>query len=328
MRVYIAYSRDLRAEAEVAKEVIEELGMHTPEWERSMIGISQGAIYEGSRRNLEQADLFVGLVGNNYGWVPDKDHYGEGTFDGETSFFHSELTWAEQRGLPMLIFFAPNAYAEDTQLPGNEFLETEAERIQKVRDLRRQMTTRYLCPHFDNSGQLRELLGMSLMRLMYMQRYGDGTNRNLVFISHSTQDDAFVDQLSQSLYQTGLYPWVDHQHIPSGARWDAVLEHALNAADSLVLVVTPEAKRSTVVESEWTYIGEMGKKIYPVLLRGDSIPFRLRVLQFTDFRENYEEAAAQLLEALSAPGASQALTNQQAEAAQSAASAQPPEPEE
>ncbi len=303
MRVYLAYSRDLQAQANIAREVIEELGLHTPEWERSMIGVSKGALYEGARRSLEQADIFVGLIGNNYGWVPEQDFYGEGTFDGETSFFHSEFLWAEQRGMPMLVFFAPSLYyeeyAEAAKLISGDQVETEQDRIERLLELRNYLLARYHCPIFERSAQLREQVGMSLMRLIHMQRYGDGANRDVVFISHATIDDAFVDTLADSLERAGLYPWVDHRHIPSGARWDAVLEHALSAADALVLVVSPESRRSTVVESEWTYMGELGRKIYPVLLRGDKIPFRLRVLQITDFRDDYEAGTAQLLTALS-----------------------------
>lgn len=313
MRVYLAYSRDLTPEAEVAKEVIEELGLHTPEWERSLIGVSQGAIYEGSRRNMAQSDLFVGLVGQHYGWVLEKGAYNEETFDGETSFLHSEFLWAAQQGLPMLVFFAPNIYTEEAPPETtNELIETEPDRIQRLRELRRYLAAHYFCNHFDSPNHLRQLLGMSLMRLIHMQRYGDGTNRDLIYISHSTKDDAFVDKLSASLYEAGLYPWVDHHHIPAGARWDAVLEHAINASDSLVLVISPDSVRSTVVESEWTFMGELGRKIYPVLLRSDTVPFRLRVLQYTDFREDYDTAITRLLEALSAPGAAAKVTNEQA----------------
>ena len=59
-------------------------------------------------------------------------------------------------------------------------------------------------------------------------------------------------------------------------------------------------------------MGELGRKIYPVLLRSDTVPFRLRVLQFTDFREDYDTAITRLLEALSAPGVSAKVTEEQA----------------
>src|SRR5690606_16946746 len=90
-------------------------------------------------------------------------------------------------------------------------------------------------------------------------------------------------------------------HIFPGSDWDTVLESALNAADSLIIVITPDSNRSLVVKAEWSYFGESGKKIFPVLLKDAEIPFRLRVLQYTDFRLGSKKAFPQLLDAVSVP---------------------------
>jgi hypothetical protein len=48
----------------------------------------------------------------------------------------------------------------------------------------------------------------------------------MIFISHSTANDGFVDQLAEDLHIRGIQTWVDHRDMPAGSRWVAQLETA------------------------------------------------------------------------------------------------------
>ncbi len=125
----------------------------------------------------------------------------------------------------------------------------------------------------------------------------------MIFISHSHTDDAFVDMLSARLHEHGYITWVDHMDIPGGQHWDDVVEQQLNAADLLLLVLTPAAIASQEVKAEWSYFRDKKKAIVPVLLAACEPPLRLRMLQFIDFTQGQvdERAFKQLLKSLPKP---------------------------
>jgi WD40 repeat protein len=119
-----------------------------------------------------------------------------------------------------------------------------------------------------------------------------------LFISHSSENDVFVTQLAADLRTAGLTPWVDHENILPSQDWDESVSAALEAAEAMVLVLTPKAARSQNVKVEWSFFLDLGKPIYPVLLEPCKTPFRLRLLQHVDFTRDEKEALRKLLAAL------------------------------
>ncbi len=119
-----------------------------------------------------------------------------------------------------------------------------------------------------------------------------------LFISHSSENDAFVTGLAAKLREAGHMAWVDHEDIKPGEDWDASVSAALEATDAMILVMTPRAMRSQNVKVEWSYFLDFNKPIYPVLIELCKTPFRLRLLQHSDFTKNEAQATKRLLETL------------------------------
>jgi hypothetical protein len=105
----------------------------------------------------------------------------------------------------------------------------------------------------------------------------------LIFISHSSRDDHFVNDLSARLSRRGYTTWVDHQDIPAGKVWDDVVEDALHRSDAMILVLSPEAVESREVKVEWGEFRTHDKLIVPVMIRESRLPLRLRDLHYLDF---------------------------------------------
>ena len=64
-----------------------------------------------------------------------------------------------------------------------------------------------------------------------------------VFISHSSQDSDFVDQLARSLKSTGIKVWSEHELQP-GANWTEELERGIEQSQHMLLVVSPNSLNS------------------------------------------------------------------------------------
>ncbi len=117
-----------------------------------------------------------------------------------------------------------------------------------------------------------------------------------IFISYSRKDEIFARQLATDLDHLGAGVWIDVDDIPPGVNWSSAIQQGLDACDTLVLVMSPDALGSTNVTDEWQYFRDEGKPIVPVLCRRTQIVhFQLRRIQYIDFAEqDYDTALNQL----------------------------------
>lgn len=130
-----------------------------------------------------------------------------------------------------------------------------------------------------------------------------------VFISYSRTDSDFVERLRTDLQNAGINVWIDQTGLKPGTRnWEQTLRDALRDAQALVLVATPNSRRSNYVRGE-IEIAEMYRcPVFPVWATGDQwadcIPLGLIKMQHIDARgEAYEVAIPRLVEALGQPPA-------------------------
>ena len=95
------------------------------------------------------------------------------------------------------------------------------------------------------------------------ERPGDGH----IFVSYARSDGAYVRLLVNQLIQAGVQCWMDNQ-IPSGERWEQVLRDKITTSSAVIVVVSPDAARSTWVDREVRYARRLGKRIMPIRYRG------------------------------------------------------------
>ena len=119
-----------------------------------------------------------------------------------------------------------------------------------------------------------------------------------IFISYAHADSAFVDRLEADLRHQGFDPWVDRQRLAGGLRWRRELQEAVEQAQVLLIVLSPDAIASQSVQIEFDYALELSKLLIPVYYRQCNVPMELRAIQWIDFRHSYEQGIAALLQAL------------------------------
>jgi tetratricopeptide (TPR) repeat protein len=103
-----------------------------------------------------------------------------------------------------------------------------------------------------------------------------------IFISHSTQDDAFVAELRQALELRGLTVWADSRNLRGGDQLAPEIEQAIRAARAVLVVVSQHSLNSGWVHDEVDYARRVRRKrgveqfpIIPLLLPGTT-PAALR----------------------------------------------------
>lgn|GEM_PF-1501614 len=122
----------------------------------------------------------------------------------------------------------------------------------------------------------------------------------MIFISHSTSDDAFVDKLAQEFAIYGIETWVDHRDMPPGEKWVKQLESALHQSDLMLLVVSESSINSEYVEAEWHTFFDLKRPIIPVRVDNCDVPLFLRTFHHINFRDpaNFKQSMEALLNVL------------------------------
>ncbi len=134
---------------------------------------------------------------------------------------------------------------------------------------------------------------------------GSGTKRLLVaegpltaFFSYCREDSDFALRLAGDLKAAGASVWLDQLDIIPGQRWDRAVEDALAICPRMLVILSPISVDSTNVMDEVSFALEEKKTVIPVIYRDCAIPFRLRRVQYVDFRQDYARGLKELLKTL------------------------------
>jgi formylglycine-generating enzyme required for sulfatase activity len=129
---------------------------------------------------------------------------------------------------------------------------------------------------------------------------------NHIFISHASEDHDFVLSLAAALKARGIPVWIDNWDIPPGANWELTVEDALYACEQFLIVLSPAAVGSPEVRGELRTALDENKPILPVYHQKCRIPYRLRAIQYIDYRKRGTDDEGALAEVLRALGVQEA----------------------
>jgi len=116
-----------------------------------------------------------------------------------------------------------------------------------------------------------------------------------VFISYAREDRQFAQLLTERLEISGRTAWVDWDGIPPTADWMEEIHRAIDAADSFILIISPDSVKSNVCRAECEYAASSEKRIVPVLHHQTEthlIPPLIQALNWIFFRAGDDPARA------------------------------------
>src|SRR6266516_3726612 len=125
-----------------------------------------------------------------------------------------------------------------------------------------------------------------------------------VFLSYARKDYTHVLRLKEDLRLRGIAVWLDKEALRAGTSdWEEALRTAIKAASALILVASPDARRSRHVKDEIRVAEMYQLPIYPLWISGDqwidAIPLGMGSTQHIDARgASYGEAIDQLVQVL------------------------------
>ena len=122
-----------------------------------------------------------------------------------------------------------------------------------------------------------------------------------VFLSYAHKDRHYRKRVQKALEKRGLWVWVDDRGLTPGIAWQEAIQEAIDSACSIVVILSPDAKISRYVSRELNYAGSQGKRIFPVLARGNlktAVPFAVSGIQFVSIAKTSKAEFAEVMDAL------------------------------
>lgn len=117
------------------------------------------------------------------------------------------------------------------------------------------------------------------------------------FISYARKDgETFATALRERLAREHplITLWRDRERMEGGAGWWRQITEALDQVEFLVMVMTPEALTSPIVQKEWRYARQQGVRVCPVLgVKPDQFDFEalpkwMRKAHFYDLEKEWD----------------------------------------
>ena len=102
-----------------------------------------------------------------------------------------------------------------------------------------------------------------------------------VFISYATDTKLLAEELTRALESQGIEAWVDFKDLRPGQRWKDELEHAIGAAQWVLILVSSGNRATAWQEAEWSAAlshswADSDKRLLPVVFGQTEPPPFLR----------------------------------------------------
>lgn len=119
-----------------------------------------------------------------------------------------------------------------------------------------------------------------------------------IFLSYSREDVAIMTRIKNDLNSNNFTIWVDELSLELGTpTWETAIQKALERSRCVIVLMSPDSKRSIWVTREISYAEMHNIRIFPVLIKGDeldAVPLRLSSTMWVDARTDYSTAMQRL----------------------------------
>lgn len=126
----------------------------------------------------------------------------------------------------------------------------------------------------------------------------NGCKNKLIFISHDHDDADFAELLKLRLEREGVESWLDTEKLKIGQDWRDEIDHGIQESAAIIVIMTPEARKSEYVTYEWAFAWGKGKKVFPIMLKQTQLHPRLESLQYLNFTNKVTRPWDELIDSI------------------------------
>jgi len=127
-----------------------------------------------------------------------------------------------------------------------------------------------------------------------------GQSGSMVYICYSVHDGSeAASRIAKYLRTCGFQTWLDHENLLPGASLQAEINRAIDTSDAVVILLSPALINSDGAQREWSYMRQLKKPLFPVIVSRPVQPARLLAdLQWTDLTLDFDHGLQQLAQTL------------------------------
>lgn len=134
----------------------------------------------------------------------------------------------------------------------------------------------------------------------YYKKQKREIEKDLYFLSHSSNDKEFVNKLAIDLKRSGLQIFFDTLNIGVGESIPDKISKAYDSMKGFILILSPSSVESKWVKMEldnaiMKKVSENSVEIFPVLYKSCNIPSIIKSIKYADFRSNYQNGLMELI---------------------------------
>jgi CheY-like chemotaxis protein len=121
------------------------------------------------------------------------------------------------------------------------------------------------------------------------------------FLSYARVDALVMGNVKSHLLNEYLNIWTDENLEPGTPEWQEAIETSIRYSGSLIVIMSPDSKKSKWVNRELAYAEMHGVQVFPLLVRGEPnevIPISLVNSQRLDIRSSFEPEMKKLVKAI------------------------------
>jgi hypothetical protein len=121
------------------------------------------------------------------------------------------------------------------------------------------------------------------------------------FMSYSRDDAGMMQKVCQRLAKSEISVWTDAKLEPGTPSWKKAVQSAIESSTCFIILLTPNAKNSDIVEMELGYALAHERIILPILADGTNrtaVPLEIINRQWTDIREDFELGMTRLVQSV------------------------------
>lgn len=139
--------------------------------------------------------------------------------------------------------------------------------------------------------------------LAKVKRHRDDKKKIVAFMSHSSKDKPFINQLASDLTEQGITVWIDEQMIKVGDSIVEKISQGLAESDYFLLALSENSVGSEWVRRELNQalvkeIEARAVKILPLKLSDCEVPQIIKEKKYADFSISYKSGLLALLKAM------------------------------
>ena len=130
----------------------------------------------------------------------------------------------------------------------------------------------------------------------------DAEGDDEVFVSYAREDGSIMQKVRLHLAQSEISVWTDEKLEPGTPSWKTAVQDAIEKSTCFVILLSPNAKKSEIVQMELGYALAHERKVIPALAHGTNrtaVPLEIINRQWIDITEHrFEDGVLQLAQAV------------------------------